>query len=217
MFRPLVFAISTLVAGCTFAAEPAPTTVLNGHDLKGWQYVTLSSATIHDICHYTADGALAVAGKPLGFLRTTQSYANFRLHAEWRWPANAVKNSNGGVLVYIASGPKDRVWPVAFQVQLKHGRAGDFLPMAGAEFAEKLTSAPGAKVPQRARTGRDAEKPLGEWNRCDLVCRDGTIEVSINGVDEGKVTECTPAAGAVGFQLEGYPYELRNVQITPLD
>lgn len=217
MFRPVVFALSTLAAGCAFGAEATPTTLLNGHDMHGWQYVTLSSATMKDVCHYNADGALAVAGRPLGYLRTTKSYTDFRLHAEWRWPANAVKKSNGGILVYIASGPKDRVWPLAIQIQLKHGRAGDFLPMAGAEFAQKLTSAPGAKVPQLARSGADAEKPLGQWNSCDIVCRDGAIEVSINGVFENKVTDASPAAGAVGVQLEGYPFELRNVRITPLD
>jgi len=31
------------------------------------------------------------------------------------------------------------------------------------------------------------------------------------------VTGSKPAAGQIGFQLEGQPYELRNVRLTPLE
>jgi hypothetical protein len=57
---------------------------------------------------------------------------------------------------------------------------------------------------------------VGEWNSCDVTCRGDTIEVTINGVPQNKVTKCVPTAGKVGFQLEGTPFELRNVKIEPL-
>jgi len=99
---------------------------------------------------------------------------------------------------------------------MKLNRAGDMLPMQGATFAEKLSTAPSAKTPQLDRRADSSEKPLGAWNTCDLVCRAGTIEVTINGVLQNKVTQCAPAAGRVGFQLEGTPFELRNVRLAPL-
>lgn len=207
----------TLAAGsfCA-AASTTPLELLNRKDLAAWEFVTMPATDVASVCHYTADGVLAVAGKPVGYLATKRSFDNYRFHAEWRWPANAAKNSNSGILLHIASGPKDRQWPVCFQMQTKPGRAGDLLPMAGAVFAEKLSTPPEAKTPQLDRRG-DSEKPVGEWNVCDIVCRNGVIEVTLNGVLQNKVTDANPGAGKVGFQLEGTPYELRNVVLTPLD
>jgi hypothetical protein len=151
-------------------------------------------------------------------LVTTGSYENYRLHIEYRWPADAVQNSNSGVLVHVASGPVDRnTWPLCFQVQTKITRAGDVLPMAGAKFAEPLSTAPGARTPQLERRQPDSEKPFGEWNAIDIVCRDGTLEVSVNGVLQNTVTRCEPREGKIGFQLEGTPFELRNIRLAPLD
>ncbi len=210
-----------LIASFARAASPkAPLDLLNGKALAAWELVTLPTthAAIGDLCTFHADGSLAVVGKPVSYLATKVAYENFRLHAEWRWPANAAKNSNGGVLLHIGSGPTNgTAWPVCFQMQLKPTRAGDMLPMNGGKFAEKLSTPPEAKTPQLDRTQTaSSEKPVGEWNSCDIVCRDGTIEVTVNGVLQNKVTACEPASGKIGFQLEGTPYELRNVRVEPL-
>ena len=207
--------------GCVASsfAGPTPTTIdlLPAGDLSAWEYVTTPAQDIATVCHAAADGSVAVAGKPVGFLATKQTYKNYRLHVEWRWPATAAKNSNSGILLHIATGPKDRAWPECFQMQTKPGRAGDLLPMAGAKFAEKLSTAPDAKTPQLDRRADSNEKALGQWNDCDIVCRNGAIEVMINGVLQNSVTHAVPDSGKVGFQLEGTPYELRNVSITPID
>jgi hypothetical protein len=91
---------------------------------------------------------------------------------------------------------------------------GDLLPMSTAKFAESPT--PEQKPAQLVRSGADNEKPVGEWNSCDITCRGDTIEVIINGVAQNKVTKCLPASGKIGFQLEGTPFEVRNVKIEPL-
>ena len=193
-------------------------TLLEGRDLAGWEFVTTPAAALETICKVGAEGTIAIVGKPVGYLATKTSYENYRLHAEWRWPTTAAKNSNGGVLVHITSGPANGTpWPVCLQMQLKLTRAGDLLPMHEAKFAEKLSTAPGARTPQLDRLAADSEKPLGEWNTCDIVCRGGSLEVTINGVRQNKITQCTPAAGRIGFQLEGAPFELRNVRLAPLD
>jgi len=206
-----------LLASLARAESPKhPLDLFNGQDLAGWELVAVPATDLATVCHFKADGSLAVAGKPVSFLATKASYENYHLHVEWRWPADAAKNSNSGVLLHISGGPKDRAWPLCFQMQTKPTRAGDLLPMAGAAFVEKLSTPPEAKTPQLDRRADSSEKPLGEWNACDIVCRGGTIEVTINGVPQNKVTSCLPAAGQIGFQLEGTPYELRNVTIAPL-
>jgi hypothetical protein len=210
---PLVLSIF----GAALTAAPA-TDLWNGGDLTGWEFVSPSPADIKTVCIIKPAGVLAVAGKPVGYFVTTGSHENYQLHVEYRWPADAVKNSNSGVLVHVASGPIDRnTWPLCFQVQTKITRAGDLLPMAGAKFAEPLSTAPGARTPQLERRQPDSEKPLGEWNSIDIVCRGDTLEVSVNGVVQNKVTSCEPHAGKIGIQCEGFPYELRNLRLTPLE
>lgn len=188
--------------------------LFNGRDLTGWEFVTIQARDIREVCTLRPDGVIAVSGEPVGFLATTASHANYRLHAEWRWPG---KPGNSGVLVHISPGPKDRAWPLSFQIQTKHGNAGDLLPMAGATFAEPLTSPADAATRIRARTAPDSEKPAGEWNTCDITCRGDTIEVEINGVRQNSASRLSPAAGRVGFQLEGAPFELRQVRLDPLN
>ena len=209
--RPL--ALAALILGtiaATRAAAPA-TELWNGHDLTGWTFVTNPAVDIAAVCQATPDGALAAAGRPIGYLLAAPgTYTNFRLHVEWRW---SEKPGNGGVLVHIASGPRDRQWPLCFQIQLKAHRAGDVLPMAGATCAEL----PSPTATQVARTGIDSEKASGEWNTCDITSQDGTIECSVNGVPQNRVTRCAPAAGQVGFQFEGAPFELRRLRLTPLE
>jgi hypothetical protein len=213
--------LALLSAGSTTLRAVMPVgsiELFNGKDLTGWSLVTNPSADIAAVCHVTPEGVLAVAGKPVGYLLADGTYTNYRLHAEWRWPADAAKSSNSGFLVFIASGPIDRkTWPLCFQVQTKLNRAGDLLPMAGATFAEPLSTKPGAMTPQLDRRQPSSEKPLGQWNECDIVCRDGSIECTVNGVLQNRVTGCRPASGKFGIQLEGTPYELRNIVLTPLN
>ena len=220
MIKTMLRFLSTLALLTTVACAESPkkpVDLFNGKDFSGWQLVATPATDPATVCHYNADGSLAVVGKPVSFLATTATYENYRLHVEWRWPVNAAKNSNSGVLLAIASGPANgTAWPVCFQMQTKPTRAGDMLPMNDAKFAEKLTSAPGAKTPQLDRHADSSEKPFGEWNACDIVCRGDTFEVTVNGVFQNKVTQCVPATGKIGFQLEGTPFELRNVTLAPL-
>jgi len=175
--------------------------------------VTTPAAALDAVWQPRADGVIAVAGKPSGFIATHDTYTDYRLHVEWRWTG---KPGNGGVLLHVASGPKDGVWPYSIQVQTKHGAAGDLLPMAGATFNEPLTTAPGAYPPIKAHVAADSERAPGEWNSMDVLVRGGCIDVTINGVAQNAVTIAQPATGRIGFQLEGTPYELRNLRVERL-
>jgi len=203
------FALSAAVAPAAETHDLFP-----GGALAGWEFTGSPTTDIATVCTVRADGVIAATGQPVGFIATKAAHKNYRLHAEWRWPG---KPGNGGVLVHISSGPKDRAWPVCFQVQTKNGAAGDLLPMAGAAFGEPLTSAPGAATAIKAHTAPDSEKPAGEWNTCDITCRGDTIEVVINGVLQNRVTGASLQEGKIGFQFEGTPFELRGITVAGLD
>lgn len=203
-----MFAIAVLLSGCAASG----TRLFDGVDAL--EVDTTPAADTASVWSRGPDGVIAVAGKPSGYIATRASYTNYTLHVEWRWPD---KPGNAGVLLHVASGPKDGVWPLSVQVQTKHGFAGDILPMAGAAFSESLTTAPGAYPAIKGHTGADSEKPAGEWNSADIVSRDGVIEVTVNGVPQNRVSAASPRTGRIAFQLEGAPYELRNVQLTPMN
>lgn len=208
--------IRTLCTAALMASSLSACAVdlFNGRDFKDWTLQTSPAASVETVFSYLPGGVVASSGQAAGFLATRNNYRNYKLHVQWRWSG---KPGNAGILLHVSDGPMDRVWPLSVQVQTKRGNAADLLPMAGASFDEPLTSAPGTEPRIKARTAPDSELAAGEWNVCDIVSRDGTIEVTLNGVLQNRVTQATPAFGRIGFQLEGAPYELRKVALLPLD
>jgi hypothetical protein len=159
-------------------------------------------------------------------MRTKTTYADYRLHLEWRWPENP---TNSGVLLH-ASGP-DQVWPLTIECQLKSGSAGDFV----------LINGPGITVDGEDRQNKDkqfvsvkkkqasSEKPAGQWNEYDILCDGDTIVCRVNGVlqNEGTAatitsgvlqnegTAATITSGWICLQSEGSPIEFRNIYVEP--
>ncbi|MCD6288497.1 MAG: DUF1080 domain-containing protein, partial [Candidatus Hydrogenedentes bacterium] len=141
----------------------------NGTDFTGWKLFgkTVSQDdpkwTVREFspgdqgCEWSiGDGVIQCTGVPSGYMRTTTSYADYKLHVEWRWPGEA---GNSGVLVHMNG--QDKAWPKCIECQLKSKNAGDFYVINGTEFKEHKEMADGGRrVP---RWGDTAEKPLGQW------------------------------------------------------
>src|SRR5690242_15296210 len=91
----------------------APVQLFYGHDLNGWTWYPrpprpnttdpTTPAKLEDVWS-VRDGVVHCVGRPIGYLRTDQSFGNhYRLVVEQRH----VKKGNGGVLIAIT---KDRIW-----------------------------------------------------------------------------------------------------------
>ncbi|HLP09313.1 MAG TPA: DUF1080 domain-containing protein [Opitutaceae bacterium] len=217
---PRIVALSVLLSlGGAASAEDTPPAVdlFAGETFAGWSVVTAEPVDIRHICTRTPEG-IAIAGNPLGYLATDATYENYRLRFEYRWPAATTSRSNGGILLHVASAPvAPSPWPTCIQLQTKVRYAGDLLQMSGSKFAEPITTpGKGNTPPIRAHQQSSSELPLGEWNTVDILCNRGTIEVRINGVLQNRVTQVEPHAGRIGLQLEGAPFEVRNLRLTPL-
>ena len=199
-----------------FAAEvitPASRTDLfNGRDLSGFTFCIKDNADPLKTWS-VANGVIHCTGKPVGYLRTTQSYRDYSVTVEWRFVKIAPKADNSGVLVHIQ--PPDNVWPQCVQNQGKSGRQGDLFVMAGAECKEHLAMGKDANTPVPLR-GEPNEKAIGEWNTNVTVCAGNSVKAIINGKLLNEITECTLTSGGIGVQSEGGDIEIRKLYIEPL-
>lgn len=202
LFSLLTLGLLLLVSKAFAATE---TDLLADKSLEALRYFSPQTTDIAQVAKFLPDGVLSITGKPNGYLLTKAEYENYQVHLEWRWLA---PKGNSGVLVHT-TGP-DKLWPTSLQFQMKVAAVGEWIPMGDFKMAESL--APGAKsLPRQAP---DAEKPVGEWNSADIVCKDGVVECFVNGKLVNRVTKCSPAKGAIGIQLEGTAFELRKLLLT---
>lgn len=192
--------------------RPAQKTALfNGQDLSGWtKVITAEPNSAPDATWTVADGVIRCTGKPFGYLMTQQSYADFKLHVEYRWYATA-EQMNSGIFV-LKTGPDTFFLPKAVETQLKKDSAGDFVLLSQATLN-------GLENPKNKRVEKlapSSEKPQGEWNSVDIVVRGNSVESSVNGVLQNKGTNAYASAGQICLQSEGGPVEFRAVTVEPL-
>jgi hypothetical protein len=200
----MLAAILVISAGC----QSQKTYLYNGKDLTG---LTPYPA---DANHWMAKGdVLYSTGKPFGYIRTEKVYQDFKLHVEWRWPAEP---TNSGVFLFING--EDTTFPRCIEAQLKHLSAGDFVIMnhsgatvKGVRYEDATKQFIGVKKYQET-----SEKPLGEWNSYDIICKGDSIQLFVNNVLQNEATKTTESSGWIGLQSEGGPIEFRNVYIEPL-
>ena len=213
---PIKTLISISLVFATFATAYSQKTVdlFNGENLDGWKFfVEKSSAKPEDVFS-VRNGFIHIKGKPFGFMYTQNKYANFKLHVEWKYPIDA---SNSGIFLFLQE-PSVELWPNAVECQLCSGKAGDFVLLGGSDVAEYKApeGKPRPKFPVVNRFEKQRENPIGEWNSADIVCKDGTIEVYINGAFQNKATKSANSKGYIGLQSEGGDILFRNVRLTPI-
>ena len=207
MIRKSIFCFLAVSAMLLSGCKEKKTMLFNGKDLDGWVlYVAPEDGVAATDVFKVSDGKIVVAGKPFGYMRTEKEYADYKLHAEWRWIGAA---TNSGIFQRVQEG--DRIWPSVVEVQLQGGHAGDLLGMGGTALAHVDPKAPGLFYKVRA-SGESPEKPEGEWNSADVEVTGTNVKVWVNGKfvneAEGLFTE-----GCIALQSEGGPLEFRNVYI----
>jgi len=179
--------------------------LFNGKDLSGW-VLFVPGADPAQTWSVRA-GVIHGTGKPAGSIRTRDQYRAYKLTAEWRF----LKPGNTGVLVHM-TGP-DRVWPRSIEAQGMHDNQGDFWVIGGTTFKEH-----GGKQDRRVpKQGPSREKPVGEWNTYEIVCKGDTIRLYVNGHLMNQATECSDTAGHICIQSEGSEIEVRRVTLEPVD
>jgi len=180
--------------------------LFNGKNLSNWVFHLKDPAVDPSTVFSVKDGVVHIKGDPFGYMRTKDVYSEYTLHVEWRYPGEA---SNSGVFIHAQL--PDTIWLKCFECQLKSGNAGDFVCMNGAKMNEMKNN---SRVV--AKMGASSEKPVGEWNSMEVICKSNTIEVIVNGTLQNKATGISDTKGHICLQSEGKDIEFRNVFLTKL-
>lgn len=143
---------------------------------------------------------LVCSGQPKGFLYTNESFADFELTLQWKFPTDA--NGNSGVLVYTQD--EARIWPTSMQIQFHQPKAGSVFPSGEAKSDNKTEKT-------------DLARPINQWNDCRIISRSGRLTVEINGTNAGETTGSVPSAGSIALQSEGAEVHFRRVRIRRLE
>lgn len=183
------------------------TRLLKEKNLNNWVFKLKDPSVDPSTVFTLHDGILHVSGNPFGYMRTKDTYSEYKLHAEWRWPAEA---TNSGVFVHAQE--PDSIWLRCVECQLQAGNAGDFVCMNGADMTQRIDKT----KPFVKKLAPSSEKPVGEWNTLEVKCKGNTIEVHVNGVLQNKGTNVNLSKGSICLQSEGKDIEFRNVYLEPL-
>lgn len=185
---------------------------------SGWRVFSEKASAEGGPWQLGDDGILFCRGTPLGYLATKESYGDFVLRLQWRWPQG--KEGKGGVLINLSG--EDRIWPKSLEAQINAGQAGDFWGLAGFEFtgpAERLKTIEHAQFGRLTHLPRttDAERSAGQWNDYEIRAEKEWVVLRINGREVNRANRGAAAPGPIVLTAEGSPIEFRNIRVRTLN
>lgn len=154
------------------------------------------------------DGGFRSTGKPKGYAYSQAEHQNFTWRLEYRFDRpkslkdDAKFKGNTGFLVYING--EHKLWPVCLEVQGKHVQMAAIKENGG---ASPVT------VQEDDAARQDARKPVGQWNRLEIVSKDGSLTVKLNDVVISRSEANFLSAGKIGIQAEDHPFAVRRMRI----
>lgn len=216
---------AVLLASCDNPSVEAPATetpatgtstkLFNGTNLDGWSHVLVGDGMKKEDVWSVEDGVLICKGQPFGYLFTEDSYQDFTLNFEWRWPEGK-EPGNSGVLLRIAGVPNGFM-PKCVEAQLKNGSAGDIWAFFGAKLEgdeDRMAEVKDHKDLKDfigVKGMKLADKPVGEWNHYEIKLTGGDLELKINGELVNRASGLDVLSGPIGFQSEGAEIHFRNI------
>ncbi len=221
----LCFVIALWLEYPAHADDASSRSLFNGRDLGGWHMdiPSLDDDPDGPKPFIIRDGLLVSLGNPRGHLITDDTFSNYRLEVEYRFPGEP---GNCGVLVH-ASQPRalNEMFPQSIEVQMNSGHAGDFWCIVEDIAVPDMVARRGPKENWGITSGKgrrilnltdDSEKPLGEWNRMVIECVGDEVKVWVNGDLVNHGSRCTAQEGQIALQAEGSEVEFRKLELTKI-
>lgn len=163
---------------------------------------------------------LHVSGQRFGYISTEKSYSNFHLTLEFKWGTNKYPprenaKRDAGVLYHAVIYNGDKIWPRSLEFQIQEGDCGDFWLTDSVSMTHADTITPLSRG-HRVVKSKDAEKPNGEWNKVEIIVKDGMITHKLNGeiVNTGK--NPSVPGGRIVLQSEGAEIYYKDVKLEDL-
>ncbi len=154
------------------------------------------------------DDGILCTGKPKGYLYSRLPYQNFIWRLEYRFPRpkslpdESKFKGNTGFLVYISG--EHKLWPVCLEVQGKHVQMAAIKENGG---AAPVTVQDGESARGQARL------PVGQWNRLEIISREGSLTVNLNDIMISSSEPNFLSDGKIGIQAEDHPFAVRRMRI----
>jgi len=194
-----------------------PTVLFNGKTWNGYGFTVKTGVVSPTEMSQIKDGVIRLSGSNPGYLMSKDVYSKFRLTAEFRWVTDtnliiAGKKRNSGLMYHVLTNQKDTLWPKGIQFQIKDKATGDFVLLQGVTLSvNDSVYGPGSSVVVKHFT--EAELPIGEWNKIEIVVSEFGCEHFLNGVLVNKGIDSSVNSGRILLQYEGIPIDFRNIAI----
>lgn len=143
--------------------------------------------------------------------------------------AQLIEGGSGDILVLAATNEDGEKAPTKATATVRLDRDGE--PVWSADGEAKTyppVEKPASRINWRGRDPDwtdmkgfrgpdDIENPVGEWNRMEVICRNDTIRILVNGELVNEVFDVYPTEGYVCIQSEGAELWVRRFELWPLD
>lgn len=219
MKRPVIilFLLSAIV---TYSHSQNFKPLFNGKNLDGWNSFLKTNGKNNDpdTVFSVNNGLLKITGKEFGYIVTDKTFSNFHLVVEFKWgekkyPPRENRVRDNGICYHVV--PTDKVWPRSIECQIQEGDCGDFWLIDSVTVVTDTGRTQPTKNTRIIKT-KDTEKPSGEWNRIEVISKNGTCTHIVNGAVVNEAKEASLRSGRILIQSEGAEIFYRKIDIAEL-
>ncbi|MCH9653287.1 MAG: DUF1080 domain-containing protein [Planctomycetes bacterium] len=161
------------------------------------------------------DRFLRGTGNEVLFLMTKQKFRNYHLIAEYKWLNNKTPRDSG---IFVNTVGKGRGL-TALECNLfdPTTKAREFLLWGSGPKQITINGKKLLKGGTPPVNGTKAKKPMGQWNRVEIICDRDRFFFSINGRTIVVGTNPVPRSGAIMFQHNKGDIQFGRVQLIDYD
>ena len=135
-----------------------------------------------------------------------------------------IEGGSGDILILSPKDENGVPYPTSLTCEISLDRDGEKVWTPGGE----KTALAGGRVnwqhrdPDWAdvkgyRGAKEVENIPGEWNRMEIICKGGNIDIFLNGVKVNAGTDANPTEGYICLQTEAAELFVRRYELWPLD
>ena len=191
-----------------------PTEDLNPFSIYSWKKRKWTPNKDRNHVFRLQNRMLRAGGKDILYLTTKRTFRNYQLIAEYKWLNHKTPRDSG---IFVNATPIGSAI-MAFECNIT--AAPSKAPMFGlwGIGPSRQLMVDGKKISSIPRPGgADIEKPVGEWNRVEIICDRDRFYFSVNGRKIASGTHPVPRSGSIMFQHNRGDILFGRVEIVDYD